>query len=130
MRYCSFNGCTNKIERGSYCEQHKRSKKKKRKKVDIYHSENKSFYNSKEWKDLRDLIYELRKGCCERCGKFIFGRRAHVHHKVKIKDNFNLRLDQNNLRLLCPVCHTIEENEEKKEVVFASYFTKQAPPTK
>ncbi|MDM5208428.1 MULTISPECIES: HNH endonuclease [Cytobacillus] len=127
MKYCDFNCCSNKISRGAYCDEHKRSKqsvRKKQKKKEIYHHENKSFYNSKLWKLKRSEVYQREKGCCQRCGKFVFGRRAHVHHVIPIKDDPTLKLEDNNLQLLCPKCHTEEENKdkEKRESVFPSYF--------
>ncbi|PFB05021.1 endonuclease [Bacillus anthracis] len=123
MRYCNFNGCNNKVAKGLYCEEHKR-KKKKRKKTEVYHHENKPFYRSDAWQSMRSFVYEREKGCCQRCGIFVFGRQAHVHHVIPIKKNPSLKLEPNNLRLLCPTCHMIEENEEddKKKNVFASYF--------
>ena len=127
MKYCDFNGCSSKISSGYYCKEHKRSKqsvKKKQKKRDIYHHNNKSFYNSKAWKSTRSFIYERERGCCQRCGRFIFGRRAHVHHVIEIKKDATLKLDPNNLMLLCPQCHTLEENKDKQEKVFPSYFGK------
>jgi 5-methylcytosine-specific restriction enzyme A len=126
MRYCCYNGCSNKVTEGLYCKEH-RLKKKKRKRKSIYHHENKSFYNSDEWKSMRSFIYERDKGCCRRCGKFVFGKHAHVHHIVPIKKNPLLKLDPNNLMLLCPQCHTIVENEEEQKTVFPSYFN--SPPT-
>lgn len=125
MKYCDFNGCTNKIPKGANCAEHKRSKRSSRvksKKKDIYHHENKSFYNSDAWKTTRTFVYERERGCCQRCGAFVFGRRAHVHHVVTVKANPLLKLDTNNLKLLCPQCHIIEENEDKKEKVFPNYF--------
>lgn len=132
MKYCDFNGCSNKITKGAYCDEHKRSKKSSRsksKKKDIYHHDNKSFYNSKAWRGdkqgrggMRDFIYERDRGCCQRCGKFIFGRRAHVHHIIEIKKDPLLKLEPNNLRLLCPKCHIVEENEDKQKKIFPSYF--------
>jgi 5-methylcytosine-specific restriction enzyme A len=133
MKYCDFNGCRNKITRGTYCEDHKRSRKsikKKQKKKHIYHHDNKQFYNSKAWKDTRSFVYERERGCCQRCGRFVHGRRAHVHHIIEIKKDPTLKLDENNLMLLCPKCHVIEENIDKEKVqpVFPKYF--QAPPAK
>ena len=125
MKYCDFNGCTNKIPKGAYCAEHKRSKRSSRansKKKNIYHHENKSFYNSDAWKNTRAFVYERDLGCCQRCGEFVFGRRAHVHHIVKVKVNPLLRLEPNKLKLLCSQCHFIEENEDKKEKVFPNYF--------
>ena len=63
-----------------------------------------------------------REWRCQRCGRFVFGRSAHVHHVIPIKEDSTLKLEENNLRLLCPVCHTIEENEDKPKKVFPSYF--------
>jgi 5-methylcytosine-specific restriction protein A len=129
MKYCDFNGCNNKIERGAYCEEHKRSiqsiRRKKKKKY-IYHHDNKQFYNSKPWKNMRSYIYERERGLCQRCGRFVFGKKAHVHHVIPIKEDPTLRLDENNLMLLCPRCHIEEENKdkEKQPIVFPSYFKK------
>ncbi|RIJ65521.1 HNH endonuclease [Rummeliibacillus sp. POC4] len=121
MKYCDFNGCRNKIERGKYCEEHKRDKPKKPSKVE-YDSSNKPFYNSSIWKATRKKVYERERGCCQRCGRFVFGKLAQVHHIVKVKNNPTLKLEENNLRLLCPECHMIEEHEEENKKVFANYF--------
>lgn len=102
MKYCQFDGCTNKIAKGIYCTEHKRSsrsRKKKQQAKSVYHHENKPFYRTQAWKDMRQFIYEREGGHCQRCGQFIFGKRAHVHHIVPIKDNELLKLDQNNLML-------------------------------
>ncbi|PEC57578.1 HNH endonuclease, partial [Bacillus wiedmannii] len=105
MKYCDFNGCYNKISKGRYCEEHKRNKPRKKKdKKNIYHHENKPFYRTDAWKFVRSKVYEREKGCCQRCGQFVFGRRAHVHHVIPIKEDPTLKLEENNLRLLCPVC--------------------------
>lgn len=125
MKYCQFEGCTNKITKGIYCDEHKRSAKSSKAKANkksAYHHDNKSFYRTQAWKDLADFVYEREGGHCQRCGRFIFGRQAHRHHVIPIKDNDLLKLDPNNIRLLCPQCHMIEENEEKEKKVFPSYF--------
>ena len=122
MKYCDFNGCSNKISKGRYCTDHKRNKPKKKTTKTIYHNSNKSFYNSDAWQSMRSFVYQREHGCCQRCGKFVFGRAAHVHHVVPIKKNPLLKLDPNNLRLLCRDCHMIEENEDNAQKVFPSYF--------
>lgn len=71
---------------------------------------------------MREVIYERDRGCCKRCGKFVFGRKAHVHHIVPIKNNPLLKLDPNNLILLCSECHPIVEQETETKKVFPSYF--------
>jgi 5-methylcytosine-specific restriction enzyme A len=133
MKYCDFNGCKNKITGGRYCEDHKRSKKsikKKLKKKYVYHHDNKQFYNSQSWKSIRSFVYQREHGCCQRCGRFVFGRQAHVHHIIEIKKDPTLRLEQNNLMLLCPKCHVEEENKDKEKTqkVFPSYFGKPPLP--
>ena len=114
MKYCQFDVFTNKIAKGIYCTEHKRSsrsRKKKQQAKSVYHHENKPFYRTQAWKDMRQFIYEREGGHCQRCGQFIFGKRAHVHHIVPIKDNELLKLDPNNLMLLCSKCHPIVENK-------------------
>ena len=120
MKYCDFNGCRNKISKGRYCEEHKRNKppRKKKDKKNIYHHENKPFYRTDEWKYVRSQVYEREKGYCQRCGMFVFGRGAHVHHVIPIKQDETLKSEINNLMLLCPKCNTKEENEDKPKKVF------------
>lgn len=111
MKYCSEQGCRTYVSSGRYCEAHQRRKKKK-----VVYSHNKSFYATDEWKFKRSEVYQREKGCCQECGKFVFGRQAHVHHIVPIKVDPSLKLEDDNLMLLCPKCHMIIENEtnEKK----------------
>lgn len=126
MKYCDFNGCTNKISKGRYCDEHKRSTSSKKRKKSIYHNTNKSFYNSATWKSMRSVVYERERGYCQRCKVFVFGKNAQVHHIVPVKKNPLLKLEPTNLKLLCPVCHSIEENMDENDNVFAGYFKK--PP--
>lgn len=58
MRYCQFEGCSNTTERGAYCSEHARSSRKKKKQGNVYHHENKSFYRTPAWRDMREVIYE------------------------------------------------------------------------
>ena len=125
MKYCQFDGCTNKIAKGIYCAEHKRSSKSRKKKQQAktaYHHENKPFYRTQAWKDVADFVYEREGGHCQRCGRFVFGKQAHRHHVIPIKKNKLLSLDSNNIRLLCPKCHVEEENETEDKKVFPSYF--------
>ena len=115
MKYCGEQGCTNLITKGFYCDDHKRRRKKK-----VWHSSNKSFYNSQAWKDLTSFVYQRDKGCCRRCGKFVFGRQAHHHHVVPIQINPSLKLDADNVILLCNKCHPIVEEETMEK-----YFPKK-----
>lgn len=117
MKYCGEEGCRNLISRGRYCIQHRRRRKRK----DNYKHSNKKDYNSSHWDSVRSFVYEREKGLCQRCKAFVFGKRAHTHHIIPIRVNPKLKYDPDNLRLLCPECHIIEE-EELKENNTPSYF--------
>jgi 5-methylcytosine-specific restriction protein A len=64
------------------------------------------FYNSANWKVLRDyLLY--KKPLCEVClEKERITVATEVHHKIDIIDRPELRLDTNNLQPLCHDCHS------------------------
>lgn len=118
MKYCGEQGCATLVSTGRYCLDHRRRRRKPRK---TYKHNNKSFYNSAVWKRTREYVYELRKGLCERCGRFVHGREAHVHHIVPIAVNYALRLVLTNLKLLCNDCHVIEELELRDNEI-KNYF--------
>ena len=113
MKYCHEQGCKQLIDKGRYCEQHRRKRKKK-----AWQSNNKSFYRTQAWQDLKAYCYERDGGCCQRCGKFVFGKQAHHHHVIPIRVNPKLKLDPDNIKTLCAKCHAIEEDEanEKHEL--------------
>ncbi|MEK4650835.1 HNH endonuclease [Niallia sp. FSL W8-0954] len=115
MKYCGEQGCKTLIASGRYCHDHKRKKKDK----PVY-SKNKSFYNTQAWKDLKAHVYQRDGGCCQRCGKFVFGKRAHAHHIVPIQINPSLKLNEDNVTLLCNKCHPIVEEETMQK-----YFPKK-----
>lgn len=106
MKYCSEQGCKSLIVAGRYCEQHKRRQKKK-----AWRSNNKSFYATQAWQDLKSYVYQRDGGCCQRCGKFVFGKQAHAHHIVPIRVDSSLKLDADNVQILCDKCHPITEDE-------------------
>lgn len=71
------------------------------------------FYNSNDWRTL-SLRYTQDRGYkCERCGKIA----TQVHHKKAIQtpDGWELRLDYDNLELLCTDCHNIEHDRFKRK---------------
>lgn len=64
------------------------------------------FYNSSAWRKKRQEIIERAKGMCEVCWQLGLVREGkEVHHIVKLRDDWNLRLNNNNLILLCTSCH-------------------------
>jgi 5-methylcytosine-specific restriction protein A len=64
------------------------------------------FYRSKEWDKVRKARLALDTGLCQKCkkeGKITIADM--VHHKVEIKDDWDKRLDIDNLISLCNKCH-------------------------
>jgi RNA-directed DNA polymerase len=72
-----------------------------------------------EWNVIRENVLEDSNHCCERCGRPIQGRTAHVHHILPLKQA-NSRRQANlkeNLISLCPTCHARAEREGKEKRV-------------
>ena len=69
------------------------------------------FYNGIEWRTLSAKYAQDKGYRCERCNKVA----TQVHHKKAIQtpEGWELRLDYNNLKLLCTRCHN-EEHERFK----------------
>lgn len=76
-----------------------------------YHERYQEFYNSKEWKMLRNYKFGLANGLCEKCKeKNIVRAGKQVHHIIPIEEDWSKRLELDNLILLCNDCHN-EEHE-------------------
>lgn len=72
------------------------------------------FYSSVEWRTLSAKYTQDKKYRCERCGKIA----TEVHHKKPIQtpEGWEMRLDYNNLELLCLACHNERHNRFGKKV--------------
>lgn len=74
-----------------------------------YHERFQNFYNSAEWKALRNFKFAQADGLCEHCrAKGIVRQGREVHHIVSIEEDWNKRLELENLVLLCPDCHNLQ----------------------
>lgn len=74
-----------------------------------YKEKYQSFYNSAEWKALRNYKWGMANGLCEHClKKGIVRAGREVHHIIPIEEDWNKRLDFDNLVLLCSDCHNAE----------------------
>ena len=73
------------------------------------------FYRSKEWKKKRLEILKRDHFECQKCKhvKQRLTRATVVHHKVHLRDDPFLMLDDDNLISLCDTCHN-EEHPEKR----------------
>lgn len=62
-----------------------------------------SFYQTPEWRALRDQVTNERGKRCEDCGRT--NTRIYCDHVVKLQDG-GAGLDPSNVRLRCGSCHT------------------------
>lgn len=86
------------------------------KKKDLnYHEKYQHFYNSKSWHDLRNFKWQESNGLCELCLKDgIINEAREIHHIVPINENWNKRLDYDNLIALCPSHHQEQHNRDSQ----------------
>ena len=68
-----------------------------------------AFYKSPEWRRLRG--YKINRDCiCEVCRE---RPAVEVHHIVPIREDWERRLDVNNLQSLCASCHYARHHNAK-----------------
>lgn len=74
------------------------------------------FYNGLEWRTLSAKYTQDKGYRCERCKAMA----TQVHHKKAIQtdDGWALRLDYDNLELLCTQCHNDEHERFKKRMKY------------
>lgn len=64
------------------------------------------FYYSKEWKALRDKKLSQCGYLCEECSKNgVIKAAEDVHHIIPVKEDWEKRLDIENLMAVCVSCH-------------------------
>ncbi|GMC10414.1 HNH endonuclease [Enterococcus thailandicus] len=108
-KYCRQEGCRTLVIEGQYCDEHKRKKVYEKR----FYSKNKSFYKTQAWKSLADYVRFRDNYKCTICGKPVFGRDSQVDHKLPIWLRPELRLDEDNCRLVCSSCHPKVEYKPK-----------------
>ena len=74
-----------------------------------YHEKYSQFYNSVQWRTLRNQKFYDANGLCELCLKDgIINEAREIHHIVPIEKDWNKRLDYDNLIALCSDCHNAQ----------------------
>lgn len=98
----------------------KSSFKSKRFESTIEHdARNQKFYQSKQWKQLRKYVLSMYPECQHCLKNERISEAIDVNHIVNINDDWNKRLDIDNLECLCKSCHwkvtrkEINEREKK-----------------
>lgn len=66
------------------------------------------FYHSTEWTHMRDAIRQRDLGLCQRCGMEL----NLIDHIVPSKDDWDDRLNPDNLQALCTECHRLKTKRE------------------
>lgn len=118
-RLISCKYCGRIVEEGHRCINKPVYKKKNPKIV--------KFRNSVLWRHKREEIKERDKYLCRVClSKKIFNYNyLEVHHIIPISQDYELRLENDNLITLCEMCH--EDAERGK--ISREYLRKCIPPT-
>ncbi len=115
-RKCSI--CNKRVEYGTKC----RCEEEREKEWYRAYRENRkdkkeqAFYSSKPWLNLRETIDGKYNGLCLYClyeSKEAIPRKDN-HHIVEIKEDWNRRLEEDNIIPVCDSCHKYIHNEYKK----------------
>lgn len=114
LRPCNKPGCPNLTHAG-YCEQHKTTKAENNRYYDKYQRNKKHdrFYHSAAWKKVRNLIKIRENGLCQQClseKRITVG--TIVDHIIPMSVDWDKRLEENNLQLLCIECHNKKTAED------------------
>lgn len=76
------------------------------------------FYNSKQWKELRDEIRRERQMRCDSCHRLIKGKSICDHIVEVSPSNYEderITLNKDNLQLLCIECHNTKTFYQPQE---------------
>ena len=127
LKICSYHGCKKIIKDGlRYCEYHQNKYDKEQKKRykeyknrRLHDKEQKrfqTFYNSDSWKRIRELAIQdtLAIDVIDYYKLGIIRQGERVHHIIELNEDFNKRLDRNNLIYLTERNHRIVHNEYNK----------------
>ena len=76
------------------------------------------FYNSTAWRNKRKEIMSNYGGLCQDClAKDIVKEADVIDHKIELKDDESLALNNDNLIPLCHACHNIKTKQTKQQRV-------------
>jgi 5-methylcytosine-specific restriction protein A len=119
-KVCNKVNCNKLIDfKESYCDEHKHLKNEYKKNYDSLRYERDKmfvrFYNSKQWKDTRRTVMLRDDNLCQNCLRNGLYTKANVvDHVIEVKDDYDKRLDTDNLEALCHECHNNKTIREKK----------------
>lgn len=83
----------------------------------------KAFHNSKKWQDKREYIKLRDSYCCQVCARGLYNpvrkyetEDTSVHHIVPLAEDYEKRLDDDNLVTLCSRHHEMAEKGEIERI--------------
>lgn len=112
--YKRCSRCRKRIEAGTTCQ----CLKDRHKEYDKYRRDRRSkqYYNSREWEVVREHVLQLDEGIdvYVYMTQGIVIRADTVHHIVQLKENWNLRSNEDNLISLNHDTHSMIEQQYRK----------------
>ncbi|MBG9633138.1 HNH endonuclease [Bacillus thuringiensis] len=117
MKPCTSPMCT-ALTRDKYCSKHQDKVQDSARHYDKYirNKSSRSFYNSRLWKDMRELMFRRDHGLCVQCrSKDIIQIGDVVDHIIPIRVDWSKRLEPTNLQTLCHACHNKKTKEDEKK---------------
>ena len=57
----------------------------------------------KQWREVRQFVYERDKGRCQYCGDLVALDKCHIHHTLELSEHGTNH--PTNLKVLCVRCH-------------------------
>lgn len=118
-KICS--NCNKRVLQKEVCQCKKAASKMRNKIRNERYAEEKKFFNSKEWKLLREKIIERDSGYCQRClikFNIIKSNTLEAHHIKSRKYYPELRWEETNLVTLCKSCNTELGTSDKLDFNF------------
>lgn len=83
--------------------------------------ERQAFYSSPEWAKAVDIVWGRDKATCRLCNRKAKGRPFHIHHQVGFSIE-TLRMNLDNLILLCPKCHRFVHSKKNIKKILLDSF--------
>lgn len=84
--------------------------------------ERQKIYSSDKWKECVKEVWKRDKAICQRCGKKYNStdcpQHFHIHHVYSFADFPYLRMNSDNLILLCPECHRFVHSKKNIDKEF------------
>lgn len=118
-KLCKKVNCNKLIDfKESYCDEHNYLKDEARKNYESKRYERDKtyiqFYNDSMWKETSKSTKLRHDGLCQYCLAKGYTRKAEVvDHFIPIKDDYDKRLDPDNLVSSCIRCNTLKEKDER-----------------